>query len=65
MKHGSDADLEIILRVGIEHGANVAGFAAEGKALGILPFCATTELQSETVFALICELPIHVSAIDQ
>jgi len=65
MKHGSDADLEIILRAGIEHGANVVGFGAEGKAFGISPVCATTELQSETIFALACELRIEVGATYQ
>ena len=34
MDDGADADLEIILRAGIEMGADVVGFGAEGDAGG-------------------------------
>jgi len=45
MNYGAEADLEIILRAGIERGANVIGFGAERDARSVCPIDAAAELQ--------------------
>ena len=58
------ADLEIILRAGVQHGANVVSFGAEGDALIPCQVGATAGLQRETVFSA-DGLRVDVSTADQ
>lgn len=65
MEDEADADLKIILRAGIEHGADVVAFGAQGDARDEFPIDATASLESETVFAARRGLRIDVSAADE
>src|SRR5882724_3628203 len=65
MNYGAEADLKIILRAGIERGANVIGFGAERDARSVCPIDAAAELQREAVLAFTSDLGIQVNAADK
>src|ERR1700751_1543620 len=62
MDDGSEADLKIILRIGIKPGVDVIGFGAKRNARVISPIRAAASLQGETILALTGDLGIQVHA---
>ena len=65
MNYGAQADLDVILRAGIEHGADVIGFSAQRDARIVGPVNAATGLNREAVLTLAGDLRIQMNAADQ
>jgi len=65
MNYGAEADLDVILRAGIEHGVDVIGFSAQRDARIVGPVNTATGLNREAVLALPSDLRIQMNAADQ
>jgi hypothetical protein len=65
MNHGAQADLDVILRAGIEPGVHVIGFGTQRDARIVGPVNAATGLKREAVLALPSDLGIQMNAADK